>query len=383
MSRDYNLEELEAFLHDYDIPKIKVNTKTFLGIAKQPHYENVLSNIYAFYFNTSEEHGLNDLFIKSFVELINTKTEVPFEISNDFDVFTEYTTDKGGRIDLLLQNEEKAIIIENKVYHYLNNDLDDYWNSTKPKTKKAVVLSLKKIYNILPIIHPIKKPYPNPYPFINITHLEFIDEVMKNSGDYLLNANDKYIVFLKDLYQNIINLSNQMETKDLDFYFKHIETLNDIAKLKFSVRDYIKKEVNEAMALLGINLNLNISRGSLEKRLRYYVSEPHYNLMFTVVFGELLDIRKTLWIMVELNGKAVQNKEEFRGIDFNEEEQAFLNHEFYTSKGNWAHFVRKSYKLKDTEIENLREFIANKIIDKPFLSIFSKLEKYLTEKRGK
>ena len=44
-----------------------------------------------------------------------------------------------------------------------------------------------------------KITYPKPYPFINITHLEFLDEVMKNSGDYLLNASDKYIIYLNTL----------------------------------------------------------------------------------------------------------------------------------------------------------------------------------------
>ncbi len=55
-----NLDELQKFLNEKgnSIPIIKKNSKTFLGIAKQPHYENVLSNILAFYFDITEEHGL-------------------------------------------------------------------------------------------------------------------------------------------------------------------------------------------------------------------------------------------------------------------------------------------------------------------------------------
>lgn len=376
MKQEYKLEELEKFLRDNDIPKIKANPKTFLGIAKQPHYENVLSNIYAFFFDPNEEHGLKDLFVSSFVEIINEKLNISekepkFEISYDFDIHTEFSTQKRGRIDLLLVNDSDAIIIENKVYHYLNNDLVDYWNSIESSNKKGVVLSLNKIHQT------------GHDQFVNITHIEFLNKVMSHLGHYLIYASDKYLVFLKDFYQNIVNLSNQMETKDLKFYFKHIETLNDIAKLKFAVRDYIKNEVNEAMSIINFDLDLDTSRGELEKRLRYYISKRHYDLMFTVVFSELLDSRKTLWIMVELSGKAVQNKEEYRDLNFNDTEKAFLNPEFYTTKGNWAHFVRKPYVLEDSEIENLSDFIANKIKDEPFLSIFIKLEEYLTEKRNK
>ena len=50
------LEQLQTFLNQNEIPRIKRKPKTFLGIAKQPHYENVLSNVYAFYFNIEENH---------------------------------------------------------------------------------------------------------------------------------------------------------------------------------------------------------------------------------------------------------------------------------------------------------------------------------------
>ena len=46
-----DLNKLQHFINQNDIPIIKGKPKTFLGIAKQPHYENVLSNIYAFYFD--------------------------------------------------------------------------------------------------------------------------------------------------------------------------------------------------------------------------------------------------------------------------------------------------------------------------------------------
>ena len=390
-NKEYNIEKLEEFLRDHNIPEIKANPKTFLGIAKQPHYENVLSNIYAFYFNPSEEHGLNDLFIMSFVDLINEKTEGKFEISNDFDVFTEVSTKKGGRIDLLLQNEEKAIIIENKVNHYLNNDLDDYWNSTEPNTKKAVVLSLKKIHQILPIDDSDKVTYPKPYPFINITHLEFLDEVMKKSGDYLLNATDKYIIFLKDLYQNIINLSNQMETKNIQFYYNHQEKLNDIAKLKFAVRDHIAKEVELACNLVNTELKiqkvfLNKPRGDNGKRLRYYKLDKNEELMFTIIFDGLLSSKRTLLFIVELNGSALNDKGGYKSIEFNENEKKdnVLNEDFYESKGYWAHFASKeSDKLSDSDIEKLSEYIASKLKESSLISIFEKLELFLANKGNK
>ncbi|WMN06118.1 hypothetical protein QYS48_31660 [Marivirga arenosa] len=40
--------DLSDFLKSNEIPSVKQQPKTFLEIARQPHYENVISNIYAF-----------------------------------------------------------------------------------------------------------------------------------------------------------------------------------------------------------------------------------------------------------------------------------------------------------------------------------------------
>ena len=57
---------INDFLQSVTIPKAKRKPKTFLGIAKQPHYEVVLSNLYAFYFRPHEVHKLE--------QFVNTKS---------------------------------------------------------------------------------------------------------------------------------------------------------------------------------------------------------------------------------------------------------------------------------------------------------------------
>jgi len=94
------------------------------------------------------------------------------------------------KTDNLLCNSEDAIIIENKVNHKLSNDLIDYWDSVLQKNKQGIILSLKEISE-----NTINSPN-----FINITHLEFMQCVAKNLSSYFSNANDKYIIFLKDFY---------------------------------------------------------------------------------------------------------------------------------------------------------------------------------------
>ena len=365
--------ELAKFLETATIPKIKKKPKTFLGIARQPHYENVLSNIYAFYFDTEEKHNLKDLFIKSLLALVKDskfeKQADTFTGFCDYSCETECTTLNGGRIDLLLSNDSQAILIENKVYHTLNNDLYDYWKTVKlPDAHKiGIILSLSRVSDI------------KHSGFINISHLDFLRKVMENSGPYLLEAQDKYFVFLKDLYQNIINLSKSyMEEKDLKFYFDHQTEINQLAEFKFSVRRHIMSEVEKAGNTLdGLNLLTPRKNSELEKRVRYYVCPANRNLVIAVVFDGLLTPERGMHIAVELQGNALKDRSRYDEILFSQEEKEVLSNHMKTTNYDWTHFAVKYYNLDEKEIADLGNFILKKLKEDHLLSVYEKLKAFL------
>lgn len=51
---NYDIEKLNQFLFDANklYKKIPIKEKTFMDVSGYPHYENVCSNILAFYFNS-------------------------------------------------------------------------------------------------------------------------------------------------------------------------------------------------------------------------------------------------------------------------------------------------------------------------------------------
>lgn len=386
-----NLQELQDFLDQHEIPKSKKRPKTFLGIAKQPHYENVLSNMYAFFFRMKEVHGFKDLFIKSLLQLINesklSKEKQSLQNFNSFSAVTEYSTDNGGRIDLLLINDDQAIIIENKVYHDIKrNDLDDYWNSTKidsdDSNKLGIILSLN------PVAESEYSKFEHKSQYLNVTHLEFLNRVQKNLGAYLLDANHKYQIFLTDLIQNVINMSTTiLKPEEINFYFDNQEKINATANFKFNVRKHIKSEVEKANTMLGDFIFEKPRSGSFnDHRARYFVSPRHKNLMIVIVFADLLDESKKrqIHIAVELKGDLLRDREQYRSIEFTEKEKEIVFGEhFKTTKLNWSHFAVRHYILESKDITNLASFIVGKIESEELLSIFQKVDHYLTEKKNK
>ncbi len=366
-----DVESLKPFFENHVIPTIKRQPKTFLSIAKQPHYENVISNIYAFFFTVEEVHGVQDLFMASLLDIINqSERDLQKKVHQitDFTVDTEVSTNKNGRIDLLLSSENHAIIIENKIYHTLGNDLEDYWQSTPvipndESNKIGIVLSLNKLH-------------PNHDHFINITHLELLQRVMLNLGKYILTANDKYVIYLKDFYQNITNLSkSEMNSKDLKFYLDYQKNILEAVELQDAVRRHIIDHVENVARLTNEGFIISKSRGVLNERLRFLVSPNNKNLMITIVFEKLLTKDRELILIVEMKYDLLKSKELYRSITFSEQEKARLKDDFYTDlKNDWCHFAYKDYKITEENFVNLSKFIVEKLERDHLLTIYKKLD---------
>ncbi len=162
---------------------------------------------------------MGDLFIRSLEQVIGLNVD----FISDFSVNREKVVKDDKRIDLLLCNkdERRAIIIENKVNHILDNDLNLYYNSIKSELGrgnivKTIVLGLHH-YNIFEYEKANKIDPKDKY---SITHKQLLDKVFENLPLYLNDARIEFIYLLKEFYQNINNMDNQLDPLMLDFISK-------------------------------------------------------------------------------------------------------------------------------------------------------------------
>ncbi|MEY8860151.1 PD-(D/E)XK nuclease family protein [Tenacibaculum singaporense] len=246
-----------------DKPEYK---KNIFDIAGFPRWETVNSNLLAFYFDKTEEHNFNTLFIESLLNIVSSNLAISIE--DDFDVHREYRTDKGNYIDLVIKsvsgrenenadikNTDWAVIIENKVDSGLQNDLHDYWKSIKAKNKLGVVISKHK-FNL--------EKHKN---FIAITHQELINEVQKNLFQYFSDSNEKHLLFLKE-YINNINSFYLDEVMDLENdillqqFYNYKEEINRLKKADTKLLEYLSKNIFEVFESKGFNPYSNKSSAS-------------------------------------------------------------------------------------------------------------------------
>lgn len=227
--------------------------RNFFEVAGFPNYENVASSILAFFFDTCEEHGLKDLWLSSLLECYKSKT-----VSNDDTLFysdgyetlyngvvrEEVTTDN-KRIDILIPTRNDLIVaIENKLFADIYNPFDKYseWICSEYKqysNKVEIVLSL----------YPVKESrlldgvdsLGNTYHFVNITYSELLTAVRNNVGSYIVDANDKWLIYMNEFIKNIDSLQEVRMTINRDWQL-FLEENNDL------ITEYNRKMQNDLKA---------------------------------------------------------------------------------------------------------------------------------------
>ena len=196
----------------------KERSKNYFEVAGYPHYENVASSILAFYFDTNEEHGLKDLWLKSLMECYQTKsTNNEFEgfYSGSFEtvengVTREEATPDQKRLDIVIPTKNDFVVaIENKIYADIYNPFDSYsrWINKQYdqyEGKIEIVLSLYPVDNTSSLTGIDSQG--NTYCFINTTYKELIAAVQRNIGSYLSEANEKWLIYMNEFIKNIDSL---------------------------------------------------------------------------------------------------------------------------------------------------------------------------------
>ena len=251
-------KEMLNSLKSIDTETNKIS-KTFMEVSGYPHFENVASNIISFFFTSDEEHGLNDLFFKSLLEIMTLETSTQPNV-----VFAEreYTTLKNNRIDIVLSNDTYVIGIENKLYSGVQNDLIDYKDTIdkiaidEDKVPLYVLLTLKDEKNIA-----------LSNSFMNVTYNEFFISVKKNLGNYIESADNTWLIYLKDFMKTIYELQNggdQMNIELLNFINENSGMVEQLLKECDLLKRELSQQTKKLLTIVDLenykdNMKFNVS----------------------------------------------------------------------------------------------------------------------------
>jgi len=345
-----------------DIPEPNTSEDGFLEIVELSHYENVNSRIYAYFLNQKNNTKIARVFLQALLDVIESKIAKSINIE-DYVCLTEESTGK-GRIDITLRDEinKSAVLIENKIYHHLNNDLLDYWGHFKyPSENKIGVLLTLEGHSIPENVSEY---------FVNIRHIEWvkrIQEIGLPSG-----IPHKFYIYLNDFFQTIENLSKNYEMNEQAlFYFQN---KSKILKANKTV-DEVNKFISQQLGILASKLGLSTS-GSSSNVWRNLVDKKKYrNTYYTIIFNKLLKEEQSIQIIIELFKEDKAKEKEIR--ELLKDDDLYLKMNKKGGSGNsYLHFAKREYKLSIEEIQDFAN-VVEKRIKEDFEPTMNKIMNYL------
>lgn len=235
-----NFAELEELVEAFSSLPVERVSPSIFEIAGYAHYENVISNILAFLLNPTNEHGLGSLVLDS---LLPSSAEGRVSIK-DVQVNREYFTDSRGRIDILMTTESHVIVIENKIFHYLNNDLNDYANTAGRSYGNGGKELVKLILGV--------RREDASGGFVSVTYREFIAKIRQKMGDYVSTESQKWLLYLLDLIASIETYSGgKMKLSATEeFFVKNGEQVERLIEERNRFLDRLSMKVKELVDLL-------------------------------------------------------------------------------------------------------------------------------------
>ena len=363
-----------------NVPFSEKQTKGFFEIADIGSREVSFSKCYSYYLNPNEEHGLGRLFIDTLLSLLGN----PFSLDY-FVVENNQGTKNKKFIDILIRGVGRDLgnflIIENKIFHEINNPFGEYWDhcTSANENKRLVLLTLKnENYNIARKMEEFEEIL-----WSNQLHIDWVNKIQEKKIRIKLKCTTDEQEFV---YQNfikaisILNMYKNM-TAQAKFYFNNTEGINMAVLCKEQTSGYVKNQIESASGSLGFLIGRTDSN-----RLRDFYLEAEKELVFySIIFDKLFDKSHEIRITYSLHPKVFNKHGQVEELDklfkIEAQDKGFVLDDKKNLGKGWHNYLTKIYTLKEEQFSKLEEFIINRINE--FEEITKKITKHLMEANSK
>lgn len=228
-----SLQEKYASLFAH-LPESSLIDHTFFDIGGYGYYENISSNILAFYLNNrSRYHSFGEPMLKALLKASHLESFITDPMPA-VTIQRELTTDS-GRIDLVISTADWVLAIENKIRHRVHNGLVEYSNYIDKrfpeKLREKIVLSVKDETGSME------------GGFENLTYDRLITEIDIALSEHNWTVSDKYSLYLYEFLQTFRNMYQpiKMEKEEIDFLILNRDKISELLGLEGRFEKYVKQ----------------------------------------------------------------------------------------------------------------------------------------------
>ncbi|MCL2298109.1 MAG: PD-(D/E)XK nuclease family protein [Proteobacteria bacterium] len=307
---------------------ISLKEKNIFAVGARGHYENPITDLLAFFADTEEKHGLGSLIAEVFLSAFDHKVPI-----STVKAEREVVTDEGLRIDLLLVSEAWVLVVENKIFHALGNDLSNYKRHAEKRYVDKEILCL--------VLAPERKIVEEPWR--SLTYKELIENLEKkfDKGQLIgeiYTPDKKWSVFFQDFISHLkdIAMEDCKENKARDeFVQKNFMSLRQATDLRNSFIDDLSRRLRIDIAAAMNQSRVLTKRANWDSgpALHYSLEHWHELSAVTVFLSEKeglieIDPRIRVYAYTSKDEKTQEKAEDFFGAN--------KKGRFAEKKGSWV-----------------------------------------------
>lgn len=362
-------------------PSVPPHRTTNLEILGLDQKELIYSRLLAYFLDLEEDHKLGMLWLRSLIlatKFPESRKEEKRNWLRRIEVSSLDIEREVNNIDLLIretdlekesQEDEKdqpkpskgnwAILIENKIWSKLHNDLAGYWDSVEERPKLGIVLAP---YNLQEQIEDKIKDRSD-VDFYPLTYQELGNKVLELLPEYLLHADDRgltrcreFLTVIQQLYPNP-EIQVAMK-KTLKAFQSNAQKIKELFILERNLSRYVDNQINHEVGKLGFGPTSN---GPAKWRHYYFQVEdkPLGNFRFYVNHEQILFDQKLI-IIFELYGdiKSEELKALYNDLEANLKKQSELppllkDRSPLKSTNRYLQFLCKDIHIGDKDFEEV------------------------------
>ena len=345
------MNEFQELLERFNsLPKVESTPPTFMEIAGYPHYENVCSNILAFFFDTVEKHDYGTLFIESLLKSLKEDIE---EDLTSLNVYREFVTDIGNRLDIVIETENFVVGIENKIWAPLYNNLEDYSNCLAKKYPE------KEIIKVVLSLDEIEDKYLS-NDFRSVTHAQFLNFVQSGLGSHIVEGPNKYLFQLTDFIQTMQNHTNftNMNEKSLNFFIEEKENVENFLNEYREIQRRIHNKVKTVQNIINQKL---IDESIILQKNRQWIWQK-FDLVHDFDFGDGLIISVDSYFEIDGIGIKVwvrkgtgNHLQILNGLNLKSKDPQIVDNQFWIQKKSQMPILTSDQEVAEVILNVLKE----------------------------
>lgn len=285
-------ETLRALLNKLTtLPAIEEREPNLFSVGARGHYENPVSDVLAFFLWPDAGHGLGNMVLEA---LLSCLPEEPLlDVSLICAPEREVSTEKGNRIDILLESDTWVLILENKIYHQQNNPFTDYQYHLKTSA------SYRDKQFLYAVLSPDGKA---PAGWYGISYKTLLNALSERLGKAFITASvNKWLILLREFILHLESLMSKssIPAQTENFVLENLAQIQEMVNLKNSVIKSVQEEglryLEKVFSNQGYEVSTRINHWDGYPALRYafshWISESDVVLYLNATPGKTFDIR--------------------------------------------------------------------------------------------